>query len=159
MQLQLIRHATLRLHYQGKILLIDPLLGEKGTLPAIENVPIRDNNPLVDLPLPLTEITVCDAVLLTHTHRDHFDDQAAAALAKDLPFLAQPEDKAALTERGFTNVIAVPRGSFLEWEGIRLLRTPAQHGHDDWAEQMAPASGYLLQAPGEPTVYVMGDTV
>lgn len=159
MQLRLVRHATLQLRYPGKTLLIDPLLSEKGTLPAIENVPNAHPNPLVGLPLPLHEVTACDAVLITHTHRDHFDDAAAKALAKNLPLFCQPEDQAALTGRGFSQVTPVSRDGFLAWEGIRLLRTPAQHGHGDWAERMAPASGYLIQACGEPTVYVMGDTV
>lgn len=159
MQLQFIRHATLQLQYAGQTLLIDPLLSEKGTLPAIENVPNAHPNPLVDLPVPLHEVTACDAVLITHTHRDHFNDAAAKILAKDLPLFCQPEDQASLMEHGFHHVTSVPGDSFLAWEGIRLLRTPAQHGHDEWAERMAPASGYLIQACGEPTVYVMGDTV
>ncbi|MDN8894099.1 MBL fold metallo-hydrolase, partial [Staphylococcus aureus] len=34
---------------------------------------------------------------------------------------------------------------------------PAQHGPDEWAERLGPVCGFLLTAPGHPTVYVSGD--
>lgn len=41
--------------------------------------------------------------------------------------------------------------------GARLHALPAQHGPDEWAERLGPVCGYLLTAPGHPTVYVSGD--
>jgi L-ascorbate metabolism protein UlaG (beta-lactamase superfamily) len=42
---------------------------------------------------------------------------------------------------------------------LTVTRTPARHGHGDLAERMGPVSGFVLEAPGEPTVYHTSDTV
>ena len=39
MILTLVRHATLVLEYAGRRLLVDPMLGEQGSAPAVENTP------------------------------------------------------------------------------------------------------------------------
>jgi L-ascorbate metabolism protein UlaG (beta-lactamase superfamily) len=82
MNVQLIRHATLLLHIGGLNLLVDPMLSVQGANPPIINTANDRRNPLVDLPFPLEDLLAqpIDAVLITHTHRDHFDEQAAEAL-------------------------------------------------------------------------------
>jgi L-ascorbate metabolism protein UlaG (beta-lactamase superfamily) len=50
--LTLVRHATLVLEYGGRHLLVDPMLGDEGTAPPIEDSPNQRNNPLVPLPFP-----------------------------------------------------------------------------------------------------------
>jgi L-ascorbate metabolism protein UlaG (beta-lactamase superfamily) len=40
-----------------------------------------------------------------------------------------------------------------------VARTGGQHGHGEIAEALAPVSGFVLRAAGEPTLYVAGDTV
>jgi L-ascorbate metabolism protein UlaG (beta-lactamase superfamily) len=42
---------------------------------------------------------------------------------------------------------------------LTVVRTPARHGYGADAEALAPVSGFVLSAPGEPTLYVAGDTV
>ena len=37
-------------------------------------------------------IKLTDAVVLTHMHSDHFDDEAAESLPKDIDFFVQNED-------------------------------------------------------------------
>jgi len=46
-----------------------------------------------------------DLCIVTHLHSDHFDDDDAELLPRDLPLLTQPESVASLRERGFTNVV------------------------------------------------------
>ncbi len=157
MQFKQIRHATCMLTIQEKRLLVDPMLSPKGVLPAIEGVPNAQNNPLVDLPVPVEELLQCDAIIVTHMHRDHFDTAAAEWLPKQLPVFCQPEDEKKLTELGFAQVIPVK--TQVVWQGIRICRTKARHGHGTLALQMAPSSGYILSAQGDPTVYLTGDTV
>lgn len=41
--------------------------------------------------------------------------------------------------------------------GARVHALPAQHGPAEWAERLGPVCGFLLTAPGHPTVYVSGD--
>ena len=41
--------------------------------------------------------------------------------------------------------------------GAQLHAVPAPHGPAEWAERLGPVCGFLLTAPGHPTVYVSGD--
>ena len=63
------------------------------TRPPVEDTENDRRNPLVELPEP-PEVVVAgiDAVLVTHMHRDHFDDTAAELLPKDVPVFCQPDD-------------------------------------------------------------------
>jgi L-ascorbate metabolism protein UlaG (beta-lactamase superfamily) len=158
MHLRLIRNATLRLELDGRQLLVDPMLDPAGARPPVEGSASDQRNPLVELPEP-PEVVVSgiDAVLVTHMHRDHFDDTAAALLPKDVPVLCQPEDAERLRGHGFADVRPVEAST--ELDGITLTRTPARHGSGATAEELAPVSGYLLRDSAGRTLYVAGDTV
>jgi L-ascorbate metabolism protein UlaG (beta-lactamase superfamily) len=158
MRLRLIRHATLLVELAGRRLLIDPMLDPAGARPPVVKTANDRRNPLVDLPLAPEEVTAeADAVLVTHLHADHLDDTAVRLLATTTPVLCQPEDVATLRERGFTDVR--PVHDALEWRGVHVARTPARHGTGKIGEAMAPASGFVLRAAGEPSIYVAGDTI
>ena len=106
MKITQIRNATQVIDYAGKTFLIDPMLAPKGTYPGFEgtaNSHLR--NPTVELPLPLESIINVDAVLLTHTHPDHWDETAVNAIPKDkLIFVQHEGDETILLSQGFTNV-------------------------------------------------------
>lgn len=157
MKIKLIRHATLIIYVNGKKILVDPMLSPAGTYSPIEGVTNHNFNPLVELPINIEKITNCDAILLTHTHSDHFDDAAIKLLSKCLPVFCQPEDKAKLYKLGFTNVFSI--NSTFTWEGITFTRTAGKHGHGIIALKMAPVSGFVISSIGEPSVYIAGDTV
>jgi L-ascorbate metabolism protein UlaG (beta-lactamase superfamily) len=158
MRLRLIRNATLLLQLAGRCVIVDPMLDPAGARPPVENSPNPRPNPLCDLPEP-PEVVIhgVDAVVVTHLHRDHLDATAIELLPKDVPVLCQPEDAAALRERGFADVRPVEAS--LEWEGVRVARTPGRHGTGAIGDAMAPVSGYVLEAAGEPSLYVAGDTI
>jgi L-ascorbate metabolism protein UlaG (beta-lactamase superfamily) len=158
-RLRLIRHATLRVEFAGLQLLVDPMLDEPGARPAVENTANDRRNPLVPLPVPAAEVVAgVDAVLATHLHTDHLDQAAVDALDLGVPLFCQPEDAAALRERGFTDVRpvdeAAPFGA-----GLLISRTAARHGSGELGDRMAPASGFVVAADAEPTLYVAGDTI
>lgn len=158
MQLQLIRHATLVCEYAGMRLLVDPMLNDAGAGPPIQNSPQPRPNPLV--PLPCTAEEVVDgaqAVLVTHTHRDHWDDAAIQLVPKDLALFCQPEDVAKMESARFVNT--APVHDARHWNKIRITRTGGQHGTGEIAKAMAPVSGYVLQNEHEPTLYIAGDTI
>lgn len=157
MNIQLLRHATLLVTINGRLLLIDPMLSDKEAMPPIINSANDRRNPLVELTAPQGYLGTIDAILLTHTHRDHFDDAAAQSLPKDKPMLCQPEDVAKLKGLGFTEIIPVMEQTI--WEGIQVVRTGGQHGTGDIGKMMAPVSGYVLKAEGEPSLYIAGDTI
>lgn len=162
-EFQQIRNATIKLDYAGTTFLIDPMLAGKGAYPGFKgtyNSQLR--MPLVELPMPVSEVMKADAVIVTHTHLDHWDDAAKEGLPKDLPLFAQNEaDAASIRGDGFTNVRVLGHGTV--FKGTTLSRTGGQHGSD---EIMAVAGGVLgqvmgvvFQRPGYKTVYVAGDTV
>lgn len=157
MKIQLIRHATLIIYLNNKKILVDPMLSPAGSISPIPDVPNQNSNPLVDLPINIDSIINCDAVLITHTHIDHFDDAAAKLLSKNLPVFCQPEDEAKIQAYGFINVHPIADTKI--WNDITFYRTKGKHGHGELAIKMAPVSGFVISCTGEPSVYIAGDTV
>ncbi len=161
MKIHFIRHATFAVEMGGLRLLVDPMLGEAGTAPAVPNTPNQRPNPLVGLPFgdddvaDLVENT--DAVLVTHTHNDHWDERARELMPKGTLVLCQPEDEAAISGAGFANVSAVDPG--LAWKGLRFFRTGGRHGTGEIGKQMAPVSGFVVGSDNSPSLYVAGDTI
>ena len=165
-QVQQIRNATAKISYAGKTFLVDPFLAKKGTYPGFPgtfNSQLR--NPMVELPMPANEIMKgVDAVLVTHTHLDHWDGGAHQFIPKALPLFVQNDTDAKLIRgQGYTDVRVL--GENTVFDGVRLSRTGGQHGTDEMygkkplAEALGEAMGIVFQAPGAKTVYVVGDTV
>ena len=158
MRLRLSRHATLAIEYNGHNLLVDPMLDDAETRAAIENTPNQRKNPLVPLPIPAAQVVEdVEAVLVTHTHSDHWDGSAAELIRKNLPLFGQAEDEDKFRQQGFSNVQAVAQP--LAWKDIEISRTGGQHGKGAIGKAMAPVSGFVLRAKGEPTLYIAGDTI
>ena len=161
MRLQLLRHATAVITLKGMNLLLDPMLSPKGAMGPIPNAASQDRIPLVDLPLDEGElqklINQMNAVLVTHVHRDHWDDRAKEILPKALPVICQAEDEAAMRQAGFAQLYPVK--AKVEWQGIQIFRTGGQHGTGEIGKKMGIVSGYVLKAAGEPSVFVAGDTI
>lgn len=154
-QIILVRNATLLIDYNGKKILLDPMLSSKGALGSWAGNGVT---PSVDLPMPVSEIVDgVDFVLLTHGHVDHFDQPAIDAIDKKTPFFVQPENKQMLLDNNFWNTTAV--GDSAVYDGITIIRTEAQHGTGRMLANMGAASGYVLKADNQPTVYVIGDAV
>ena len=161
MRIHFIRHATFAFEVGTLRVLVVPMLGEAGTAPAIQNTPNQRPNPLVDLPFgaeglsDLVENT--DAVVVTHTHDDHWDGRARELIPKDTPVLCQRHDEEAFSGAGFATVS--PFEPDLTWEGLRFFRTGGQHGTGEIGEQMGRVSGFVVRSEGSPTLYVAGDTI
>jgi L-ascorbate metabolism protein UlaG (beta-lactamase superfamily) len=161
MRFRLLRHATSVISLKGLNLLLDPMLSPKGTMGPIANAANQNRFPLVDLPLSETElmrtIGQLNGALVTHVHRDHWDDRAMEILPKALPVICQAEDEGAMRQAGFSRVYPVHTKT--EWEGIEIFRNGGQHGTGEIGKKMGTVSGYVLKAAGEPVLYIAGDTV
>ena len=160
-----IRNAAARIEYAGSVFLVDPFLAVKGAYPGFEGTPNSDKRiPLIDMAEPAQEVVRgIDAVILTHTHLDHWDEAAREILPKDIPFFVQNAgDARTIREQGFTNVMVV--GKNTPFRNVKISRTLGQHGPDELysvparAEFAGDAMGFILQADEEKTLYVVGDT-
>ncbi len=162
--LQLIRNATVLFHYGGLRFLIDPMLADPGTYPALPGTPNAHlRNPLTPLPVPVAGLTDPDVIVVTHLHPDHWDQAAMALLPHNKPVYAQQEaDADHIRAAGFTQVQVF--GDTLIGP-VRLRKTSCQHGSDEayadpqMATILSMASGLYFSTPGAPSVYFVGDTV
>src|SRR5688572_33189186 len=155
MQIQLIRNATMRLTYNGHVILTDPYLGRKWSYQSLGG---REQNPIVDLPISAEQvIDGVEMVLISHLHNDHFDPAAWEILPNDMPIFCQAGDEARIAEKGFTNI--TPVEGIAAWQGISITRTTGTHGTGAWGERLNPVSGFILRAENEPVVYWCGDTI
>lgn len=165
-QMQHIRNATVKITYGDTTFLVDPMLAKKDTYPGFENT-YRSHlrNPLVELPFAAKEVIQgIDAVIVTHTHLDHWDDAARELLPKDLPLFVQNNaDAQTIREQGFTDVRVLTDKA--EFAGVTLSKTGGQHGTDQMyafppvAELLGDAMGVVFQAPEHKTLYLVGDTI
>jgi L-ascorbate metabolism protein UlaG (beta-lactamase superfamily) len=153
--LQLVRNATLLIEYNGKKILVDPMLSPKG---AIESWAGIQTNPTVDLKMPVNDIVKgLDLVMVTHTHDDHFDKAASKILDKSIELINQPADKGFFQKEGFINADALEDNKL--WNGITIHRIEAEHGSGEVLKLMGNTSGFVLQTKNQPTLYIVGDAI
>ena len=155
MKIQLIRNATLKITYNGRVILTDPMLSPKGVIKSFAGI---SRNPTVELPLPVEEILKgVEMVLISHDHPDHIDGAAVEALPKTMPVFCQPGDEKKMAGKGFQSVNPI-EPSYM-WEGITITRTEGEHGKGKILERTGTVSGFVFQTDSEPTVYWVGDSI
>lgn len=132
MKLTQVRNATLMLEYAGKKFLIDPMLAEKDAWDGFAgNARPHLRNPMVPLPVAVETLLNVDAVILTHTHTDHWDEAAQKAVPKDMLIYTQDENDAALIRsQGFVNIrVLKDENHFVD--GLTIYKTDGQHGSNE----------------------------
>ncbi len=162
-----IRSATIIITYNNKKFLIDPWLMPKEYMDGFE-IGVNSNvrQPRVDLPISINEIIDVDAVILTHFHPDHFDDFAKDALNKDIPFFVQSNyDMDIIKDFGFKNITIISEKG-IDFCGIKLYKTPCQHGKREILEPFCKkidlpynAMGVIFESDNEKKLYLAGDTI
>ncbi len=166
MQIHQIRNATIIITYNNKKFLIDPWLMPKDYMEGFEaglNSNIRQ--PRVELPISIEEIVDVDAVILTHYHPDHWDEFAAKALNKNIPFFVQSKDDFNIIKNlGFNDVRIIEEVS--DFAGIKLYKTDCQHGRREIIKPLCEqvgmpydSMGIVFKSENEKTLYLAGDTI
>lgn len=161
MNITQLRNATIVVEFGNTVLLVDPMLAPKSTLPALRWLAApRRKNPLVDL--PATAPALLEKVthaLITHCQRGHFDhlDRAGAAYLRErqVPVFCMPKDATYLEKRGLRVSPLVTN----EFFGGRITPVACVHGRGVVGSLMEHGAGYFIELPGEPTLYLAGDTV
>jgi len=139
-----------------KTILTDPVLLPRHGIESFAGI---EKNPIVDLPFPAEDvIRDIDMVIISHLHRDHFDDRAKELLPRNTTIFCQPGDENGIKESGFSSV--TPIEDRHEWENIQIIRTPGKHaGNEKWENILGRVSGFILKTDNEPVVYWAGDTI
>lgn len=153
--IQLLRNATMKIRYAGKTFLTDPMLSSKGTIRSFAGIA---SNPTIDLPIPVNEVLAgIDHVLVSHLHPDHFDEVTAQALPRTVSLLCRTEEAASFTAAGFTSVHPIKDSH--QVGTITITRIGGQHGKGKILERLGTVAGFVFKAPGQPTVYWVGDSI
>ena len=158
MQIRQIRNATIKIHYGGKVFLVDPWLAPKdgfGCFAGLpESIPFKTPDsqktfismPICPLPTTVDEILAdVDYYIVTHIHPDHIDMEMDGTvgnmLNKETPVLVQ-------------NVRILPQSGLSIGE-ITVTNVPARHGV---TIPCGSAMGFMMEGE-EKTLYLAGDTV
>ena len=163
---QHIRNATGKLSYNDVTFLIDPMLAEKGYYEGFAgtfNSEIR--NPILDLPeSPENILKDVDAVVVSHTHLDHWDDFAVKIIDKSMPIIVQNDtDASIIKKQGFKDVRIL--SSDLEFKGVTLNHIEGMHGPVElfsdpiYKEAMMNTMGIVFTKKNEKTTFILGDTI
>ncbi|MGW5318138.1 MBL fold metallo-hydrolase [Nocardia thailandica] len=139
---------TLRFRYGGLTWLTDPTFDEPGDYPG----PITLHK-LSGPAVPLERIGAIDVVLLSHDqHADNLDTAGRALLGRVDTVLSTPDAAARIDGvRGLVPWERVAVGA------VEVTAVPALHGPEGCEPLSGVVTGFVLRAPGEPTVYVSGD--
>lgn len=157
-----IRNATIRVNYAGVRFLVDPMFADPGAYPGFPGSAMSHlRNPLVPLPVAVADLVDADAVIVTHTHIDHWDDAAQKALPKAMPiFVQNATDAATIRGQGFSDVRIMTTDT--RFKGVQLARTGGHHGGDAVLRAVPtldPVSGVVFRHQSHKSVYVVGDTI
>ncbi|MCB8923840.1 MAG: MBL fold metallo-hydrolase [Ardenticatenaceae bacterium] len=164
MNIHFLRNATLIIESGVQRILLDPMLGKRGTLPPYAFFRRRPQmNPTVDLPENVDgALEGVTAVLITHCRWGHFDHLDPAGwrwvAQKGLPVYSHRLDKRYLRRRHLHTIPLTPGVTAPFFMG-KITPITAVHGYGLVGKLMGPGVGYFIELPDEPTLYISGDTV
>ncbi len=146
-----------------KVILVDPMLGEKGTsAPTLTLFRFKpQKNPIVELPNNamniINKITHC---LITHLHPDHLDKAAEKLLTeKKIPVICSVKDAPILKKRGLQVMQTIDYWTSSPFLGGTIEGIPAKHGYGFIAKPMGNVMGYYIQLPNQKSIYLSSDTI
>lgn len=171
MKIHHLRSATFVIESGDNYILIDPMLGGKGSMPPFSVFRFKAaKNPTVDLPNNAQAIlSKVNQALVTHSqtfgfkplqHGDHLDPAGEKFLIDNkVPVTTPAKDKTYLEKYGMTVSDGLKPWEKTPFLGGSITAIPAQHGHGWIHTVMANGCGFFLQLPDEPSIYISGDTV
>ncbi|BCV50620.1 MBL fold metallo-hydrolase [Shewanella algae] len=171
MKIHHLRSATFIIESGETFILIDPMLGKKGSMPPFSVIKAKvAKNPTVEMPSNADELlNKVTHTLVTHSqtfgikalqHGDHLDPAGEAFLtSRNIPVATPAKDKAYLEKYGLTINWGIEDWQTIDFLGGKLTAVPALHGHGWIHKVMANGVGFFLELPNEPSIYISGDTV
>ncbi|GAB4065348.1 metal-dependent hydrolase [Ancylobacter sonchi] len=139
-------HAAFRLDFAGKVVLIDPFLSGNPSFGSSRDVAVLGTT----------------HVLLTHGHGDHVGDTVPIAEATGATVVANADLASWLGLQGVKKLEMMNTGGTIGLDGFSVSMVRADHSSgmvvDGATAYLGNANGLIVHAPGEPTVWHMGDT-
>ena len=158
--------ATVILRYAGFTILTDP-----NFLHAGDHVHLGyglTSERLTEPAINIEDLPPVDLCVLSHYHGDHFDQLVEEKLRKDLPIVTTEHATAELTNKGFTEAIALDTWESVEFKKgeaiLRISSMPGQHGPGIVDFALPPVMGSVLDFETENgerllRLYISGDTL
>lgn len=162
MKLHHLRNATLVIETEKHVLLIDPMLGKRKTIPPFTLFRYQPKrNPLTALPKNsreiLSKVTHC---LITHLHPDHLDKAGEVFLKrKSIPVICSIKDEKKITQRGLTVIQTLDYWKPQNFLDGKITGIPAVHGYGFIAKLMGNVMGFFIELLNEKTIYISSDTI
>ncbi|MEM7104883.1 MAG: MBL fold metallo-hydrolase [Bacteroidota bacterium] len=162
MKIQHFRNATMVIEADGKVILIDPMTGGKGTMPPFTFFRFKPmKNPIVPLPESckptLEKVTHC---LITHRHPDHLDKAAEKYLVdKNIPVTCSALDEKALRNKGLNVIQTLDYWKREDFLGGKIEGIPAKHGYGFIAKPAGNVMGFYIELANQPSIYLSSDTI
>jgi L-ascorbate metabolism protein UlaG (beta-lactamase superfamily) len=139
-------HSAFRLDFADKVVLIDPFFTDN---PAFQGS--RDQ-----------AVEGVTHILVTHGHSDHIGDTLEIEQATGAKVVTNFELSMWLASKGLQTFDPMNTGGTTDQGGFTVTLVRADHSAGfveiGIAVQLGSANGVIVKAPGEPTVYHMGDT-
>ncbi|MFD0931228.1 MBL fold metallo-hydrolase [Psychroflexus salinarum] len=156
-----LRNATVVIETETDFILVDPMLGEVGTIEAFtkERFPPQ-RNPLVQLPNAKYKLAKTTQVLISHQHADHLDEAGIKFIKENnLAVTCSVLDAKNLKDKGLRVVQELNYHQPEAFLGGKIEGIPAQHGYGEVAELMGNVMGFYIELPNEPSLYLASDTI
>jgi L-ascorbate metabolism protein UlaG (beta-lactamase superfamily) len=139
-------HSAFRLDFADKVVLIDPFFTGN---PGFEGNPDQAAEGVTH-------------ILVTHGHGDHIGDTVAIAKASGAKVVTNFELCMYFAKQGVENFDPMNTGGTTDQGGFTATLVRADHSAGlvemDVNFPLGSANGFIVKAPGEPTIYHMGDT-
>ena len=146
MRLTWLGHSAFRLDLAGKVILIDPFLEGNPAFPGDRAAAIAGTTHIV----------------LTHGHGDHVGDTLAVAEETGATVVTNYDLCVFLASQGLQRFDPMNTGGTTKQDGFSVTLVRADHSASMVAQGVAhavgSANGVIIKAPGEKTLYHLGDT-
>jgi L-ascorbate metabolism protein UlaG (beta-lactamase superfamily) len=157
-----LRHATFVVEVEEKVILVDPMLGHKGSIIPFAVLRHRARlNPTVEL--PSNAAAILDKVnhaVITHRHPDHLDRAGVRFLReRSIPVTCSYKDSNRLRKKRLNLQAEVKYWEKTPFLSGHITGIPARHGYGFIAGLMGNVMGFVIEMANAPTLYISSDTI